>query len=145
FSAVQVPVKQVGQPSVTVSLPYSDPDPDTDDEAVRSLKPLSDFAIKMPPRYVKRDGRLYVNDAGHTYSERNAAQTVAIKRRDLMGRLASILEPRVETFLRAQGKRVIAAATDLRAAGQPFEVRAIEAYDWFADDEDLLEMMRQWW
>lgn len=145
FSAVQVPVKQVGQPSVTVSLPDSDPEPDSDDDAVRSLKPLSDFAIKMLPRYVKRDGRLYVNEAGHTYSERSAAQTVAIKRRDLMGRLASILEPRVETFLRAQGKRVIAAATDLRAAGQPFETRAIEAYDWFADDEDLLEMMRQWW
>ncbi len=164
FSSVQVPVKPLGQQTVTVSLPDADPEPDTDDEAVRSLARKMLSAGDYPGhfekniltvlaeerssnrKYIKRDGRLYVNP--HHESElftRSEAQVVASKRRELMQKLGDILEPRVETFLREQGKRVIAAATDLRTDGQPFEVRAIEAYDWFADDEDLLDLMRQWW
>ena len=160
FSATMVPLTQVGQPTVTVSLPDADPEPDTDDEAVRALMAKAwtlamreaallerDEMMKglQEPRYIKRDGRLYVNEGAFSIQQRNAANTVASKRRDLMGKLADVLEPRVETFLRQQGKRLIEYATDLRADGAPFETRAIEAYDWFADDDELLEMMRQWW
>ena len=155
FSATQVPLTQVGQTTVTVSLPDADPEPDTDDEAVRALtlrvaSSIADAIVieskaLQESRYIKRDGRLYVNERAQTRDERAAANTVASKRRDLMGKLADVLEPRVETFLRQQGKRLIEYATDLRADGAPFATRAIEAYDWFADDDELLEMMRQWW
>ncbi len=126
FSSIQQPVNSLPKASATISQ-------------------LDDDARALPaPRFIRRDGRLYINEATETPQERASAQQFIQHQRELMGRLGGLLEPRAEAFLRAQGARMIEEATNERSA-ETFEVRAIDQYDWFADDDELMSIMRQWW
>lgn len=124
FSSVQIPVKPEGR-----STAY--------------LEPFDPPALQEP-RYIRRDGRLYVNERARTPQERAQRNRIAQHHQLLMMRLAGRLEPVIDSFLREQGKRLIAVAVDARS-GKPWEHRAITDIDWISEDDALRQMMRSWW
>lgn len=131
FSQVEVPVRQQAR-----STAYLEAMVKANDEVV-----MPRYGQLPEPRYVRRDGRLYVNERARTPQERAQRNRIAQHHQALMMRVAGILEPKMHTFLREQGQRIVSAVMD----GRSVERRAVELIDWNRENEEMLGMMRSWW
>lgn len=154
FGMVEIPADATqGPPKPTPTATISGGVDDEQDDDERAMLPFGVLPLAIEgggeresqPLYVKRDGRLYVNERAQTPEQRAAVQRIAAHNKEQIIRLAGKAEPVLERFFAEQRERIVDAVLEGRAGATVIETRALEHINWLSEDEFLREAFQQWW
>jgi HK97 family phage portal protein len=160
FSVVEVPVdgvKLLPKPTAQISDSVDD---EQDDERARRLRVEPGVYIlgvgsPIEPRLVTRDGCTYMNPTILSSEQRARQDRVVAQQKATIGKLADVLEPKLDTYFEGQKERIIESVAGSRsdngwqwategALKELTSHRAIESFDWQAEANELRTILEQW-